>query len=108
MEVWHGRQLDINCSFSLCHPASIDQVFEAWVLRIANRFRTKIVIADEVGPELPFEFPYPDYAGLREGLIPSIATARSQWRRMFGDEVAGLTAAEAVGRFILPHAKGTD
>jgi hypothetical protein len=104
MHLQGGGAFSIRCSFALCHPQTIDQVFEDWLLRVANQFRMNIVIAEDVGPDLPFEFRYPDYTNLRKSLVPAIAAARLQWKMMFGNEEAGLTARDAVTRFVLPHA----
>lgn len=98
-----GSPAEISCRFTLCHPASVDAAFLAWVKELMESFQMRVRIRDDVTAEHEHDFSLEQFGEFSKACLYYIAERRREWQAAFGNQQLAATTAEAHQHIILPH-----
>jgi len=93
--------IKISCRFAVCHPASIDSLFEKLIMAIAKKLKAKIEILDETPNGDPYQFFYPNYDNFKKILRKAIEIKRNYWIQDFGPKTLSLKTSDALKKYLL-------
>jgi hypothetical protein len=93
----------LSCRFTLCHPASVDDVFLGLVRDLLTRLGMEAKICDDVRPEDSRSFSLNEFAEFAAAAVRYIAARRAEWIAAFGAEPIAATTSEVYERVILPR-----
>lgn len=104
LELLGGPRSTVSLRFSVCQPATIDDVFAALVVDLATKLTADILIAEDVEPDDPslgWSFSPTQLGSFRKSLAQCIPKKRRQWQVDFGTVVARVSCREAIDRFVI-------
>jgi hypothetical protein len=93
----------LSCRFTLCHPASVDSGFLAFVHDLMVRFGMTAKICDDVRAEHAGSFSLKEFATFSAITERSIAVRRAEWIAAFGSAPLAATTNEVHQQLILPR-----
>ena len=95
-----GSGYEVSLRFALCHPVSVDGVFLAQAANLMTQFDLVATICEELPAGVRVVYSANELDEFVAKCAWSITRSRGYWRKMFGTEVAGVSVAGALGRFV--------